>query len=245
MAKAQNATIKVTRFDPESGGESYVDAFDVPIVPALTVLDALYYILDNVDGSLAFRASCRSAVCGSCAMYINGRYRLACNTQVSVLLPGDITVSPLPSFPVIKDLVVDLDPFWEQLERIKPYLIRRTPPPEKEFLVDPKNRNSIDEMLDCILCAACFSSCPVVWLDKRFIGPAQMVKAYRFVQDARDQGANERLPILDTTHGVWRCHTVFNCTDACPKNINCTYSIQHLKRKAAIRRLKFWSRLTS
>jgi len=216
----------------------------VPLRPASTVLDGLLYIVDHLDGSLTFRLACRSAVCGSCGMYINGRYRLACATQVSALLPGDIWVSPLPSMRVIKDLVVDLEPFWEQYERIKPYLIRRSPVPEKELLVDPENRQSIDEMLDCILCAICFSSCPVVWLDQRFIGPAQFVKAYRLVQDKRDEGAAERLAIVDTTHGVWRCHTVFNCAEACPKNINCTYSIQQLKRKAALQRLRFWTRLT-
>lgn len=236
------AVFKIQRFDPEVDASPYFDTYTVPIRERMTVLEALFEILDNHDGSVAFRSSCRGAVCGSDALYINGRFRLACNTAIAPLLPQEITISPLPYMRVIKDLVVDQDPFWRAYELIRPYLINPKTAPERERYQSPRDRKYIDEMLNCILCAACYSSCPMIWSDPEFLGPAQILKAHRFVADSRDMGERERVKILNQENGVWRCHTVFNCTEACPKNIPITYSIQALKRRSIANRLKFWQR---
>jgi len=166
------------------------------------------------------------------AVYINGSYRLACGTQVSDFKGKEIVISPLPHLQVIKDLVVDMEPFFAKYGAIKPYLINNTPPPEKERLQSPKERKRIDEMIDCILCACCYSSCPSVWTDPAYKGPAAVLKANRFLADSRDNGTKERMPALDDEDGVWRCHTIFNCVEACPKDINPTDAIQQAKRKA-------------
>jgi len=199
----------------------------------MTVLDALFQVLEKKDRLLAFRYSCRSAVCGSDAMFINGKQRLACNTQISEL--GDeITVAPLPRLPVIRDLVVDLHSFFHKIEMVKPYLVPREPYPTKEFLQSPKDRLMIDVAIDCIDCGACLSACPSAWTDPSYIGPAAAVKAARFVADTRDTAKRERLRLVGCEDGIWRCHTIFNCADACPKSIDPPYFIQYLKRKATI-----------
>ncbi len=236
------AIIKVQRFDAEVDPAPYFDSYTIPLRKGMTVLEGLLEVLDQQDGSLAFRSSCRGAVCGSDAVYINGAFRLACNTAIAPLLPQEITVSPLPYMRVIKDLVVDMDPFWAAYDFIKPYLINPETAPERERYQSPKDRRHIDEMLDCILCAACYSSCPMVWSDQEFLGPAAILKAYRFVGDSRDKGERERIKKLDQENGVWRCHTVFNCAEACPKKINPTWSIEALKRQGVVNRLKFWQR---
>lgn len=236
------ATFKIQRFDPAVDTAPYFDTYTIPLRKGLTVLEGLFDVLDDQDGSLAFRYCCRGAVCGSDALYINGAFRLACNTPVAPLLPREITVSPLPYMRVIKDLVVDMDPFWAAYERIKPYLINPETAPERERHQTPQQRQHIDEMLDCILCAACYSSCPMTWSDPQFLGPAAFVKAYRFMGDSRDRGERERLPLLGSENGVWRCHTIFNCAEACPKKINPTWSIEALKRRSIVNRLKFWRR---
>ncbi len=235
--KGQNvATVNIFRYDPSTTDEAHYDSWQVPITGSMTVLDLLFYILEHEDGSLAFRYACREAICGSCALYVNGTYRLACKTQLKDLKATEINISPLPHLKVIKDLVVDMDPFWEKYERIRPYLITRDDLPEKEFLQDPADRLKMDDMVDCILCGACYSSCPQCWTDPEYLGPAALVKMNRFTVDTRDQANQERTKIFDNEHGVWRCHTIFNCVEACPKDINQTYSIQHLKRRAVARR---------
>ncbi|MDO8688489.1 MAG: succinate dehydrogenase iron-sulfur subunit [Dehalococcoidia bacterium] len=239
---SDTAIFKVQRFDPEVDPAPYFQTYTVPIRRGMVVLEGLVDLLDDQDGSLAFRASCRGAVCGSCAMYINGAFRLACNTAISSLLPREITISPLPYMRVIKDLVVDQGPFWAAYERIKPFLINPQTAPERERYQSPKDRKHIDEMLDCILCTACYSSCPMTWSDQVWLGPAALLKADRFNADSRDQGERERLKVVDNENGVWRCHTVFNCTEACPKKINLTWSIEALKRQGVVNRLKFWGR---
>ena len=232
------ARLKVFRFDPETDREPRYDRFEVPLREGLTVLEALFYILEKVDPSIAFRYSCRGAICGSCAMYINGSYRLACGTQVSAYKGKEIVVNPLPHLQVVKDLVVDMEPFIAKYESIKPYLINNNPPPEKERPQSPEEHKRIDEMIDCILCAACYSSCPSVWADPQYKGPAALLKANRFNRDSRDQGTDERMPILDNEDGLWRCHTIFNCVEACPKKINVTDGIQTAKRTAVKRLVK-------
>ncbi|MBI2303843.1 MAG: succinate dehydrogenase iron-sulfur subunit [Chloroflexi bacterium] len=233
---------KVQRYQPERDGQPYFQSFPLELPERATVLDGLHQIKDERDGSLSFRRSCRSAICGSCAMYINGAYHLACNTGVETLKAQEIVVSPLPHLRVIKDLIVDMQPFFEKFERALPYLMTTTPPPERERLQSPEQRRAFEEMINCIQCAACYSACPMVWTDPQYLGPAALTKVYRFVSDSRDEVGRQRLALVDNDHGVWRCHTIFNCHIACPKNINPTWSIQQLKRKTIARRLRFWER---
>ncbi|MHB9146364.1 MAG: succinate dehydrogenase iron-sulfur subunit [Symbiobacteriia bacterium] len=239
MAK-DTFTLRVFRYDPEVQKDPGYQDFTVPSGgkdSGLTVLEALTYVLEHQDPGLAFRYSCREAICGSCAMYISGRFRLACQTQVGhVLQGGVVTVSPLPHMAVIKDLVVDMEPFWRHYEMIKPYLINDDPPPERERLQSPEERRRIQEMADCILCAACSSSCPSGITNEGYIGPAAFTKAYRFIADSRDTGTAERLAVVANEQGIYRCHTIFNCVESCPKGINQTFSIQQMKRLASGRR---------
>jgi succinate dehydrogenase / fumarate reductase, iron-sulfur subunit len=242
MASNQNVTFKVFRFDPEVDAEARYQTYDLNARPGMTVLEGLVDLVDKIDHSLAFRYSCRGAVCGSCAMYINGSYRLACETQISPLVEkfGEVVVSPLPHLSIIRDLVVDMGPFFERYEAVRPYLIEGPNVPERENLQSPEQRKKFDEMINCILCGCCYSSCPTIWSDEEYLGPAALVKAYRFVADSRDHGKRDRLNIVNTEDGAWRCHTIFNCAEACPKEINCTYSIQQLKRQATWQKFKFW-----
>lgn len=239
MVDNQRVTFTIFRFDPDQDGEPHFDNFAVSTKGGMTVLEALFRILEEEDGSLAFRYSCRGAVCGSCAMFINGSYRLACQTQISAL-GSKVSISPLPHLPIVKDLVVDMTPFYEKYERIIPYLKTATPDPDKERLQNINQRKALDEVIDCILCGACYSACPITWTNKGYLGPAALVKAYRFVADSRDEAARERLSLVSGEDGIWRCHSIFNCVEACPKNINQTYSIQQLKRKTLSQKLKFW-----
>ena len=232
--------LRVQRFNPKTDPKPHCDTFQVQAKTGMTVLDALFQVLEEQDRSLAFRYSCRSAVCGSCAAFINGRQRLACKTQVGKL-GMDITVGPLPHISVIRDLVVDLQPFFRRMERVKPYLEAREQFPAKEFIQSPKDREAIDVAIDCIDCMACFSACPSSWTDPSYPGPAAFVKTARFVADTRDAAKNERLRLVGCEDGVWRCHTIFNCAEACPKSIDPPTFIQYLKRKAAVAQL--WNSL--
>jgi succinate dehydrogenase / fumarate reductase iron-sulfur subunit len=164
-------------------------------------------------------------------MFINGRLRLACNTQINGL-GSSVTIGPLPHLPIVRDLVVDMNPFYHKSDLLRPYFEAEEPYPEKEFIQTPKEREAIGSTIDCIDCGACFSSCPMTWTDPKYPGPAAFVKAYRFVADTRDSATSERLEAVGCEDGVWRCHTVFNCADSCPKAINPTFFIQQLKRKA-------------
>ncbi|MBC7293383.1 MAG: succinate dehydrogenase iron-sulfur subunit, partial [Thermoleophilia bacterium] len=203
----------------------------------LTVLEGLFYIQENYDGSLSFRYCCRASVCGSCAMYINGAYRLACQTNVKHLDTNVVTVEPMPHLPLVKDLVCNMDDFFAKYEYVMPWLIRHSPDPEKEIRQSPKDRKKLDMPIDCILCGCCYSSCPSVWGEENYLGPAALLKAYRFEVDSRDEAGKERLPRFDNERGVYRCHTIMNCVEACPKELNPTEGIQWLKRAALRRRL--------
>jgi succinate dehydrogenase / fumarate reductase, iron-sulfur subunit len=211
------------------------DEFTMSYEGNLTVLEGLFYIQEHYDGSLSFRYCCRASVCGSCAMYINGAYRLACQTNIRLLDTDIVTVEPLPHLPVIKDLVVDLADFFAKYEYIKPWLIRNSETPAKEIRQSPKERKKLDMPTDCILCGCCYSSCPSVWGEDNYLGPAALLKAYRFEVDSRDEARKERLPRFDNERGVYRCHTIMNCVEACPKELSPTEGIQWLK-KAAVRR---------
>ncbi len=220
----------VFRYAPEDGKARFVD-YQLDVPRGTTVLDCLLKIKHEMDGSLSFRYSCRSAICGSCAMTIDGTNRLACKTQVSTL-GRVVKVEPLTGYPVIKDLIVDMDLFWRQYTSIKPYLIYRSSPPEGEWTQSPEERRILEEPSTCIMCGACSSSCPVIWTDERYLGPAALLKVWRFVADSRDEAEEERLGMINNEFGVWRCHTIFRCVDSCPKEINPTEAIEHLRRAA-------------
>jgi succinate dehydrogenase / fumarate reductase iron-sulfur subunit len=196
-----------------------------------TILDCLNEIKWTQDGTLTFRRSCRSGICGSCAMTINGVNGLACEQQALALGAKTITIAPLVGYPVVKDLVVDLDPLVRGLITVKPYLITKTPlPTDQERLQSPEERAKLDGLYECILCGACTSSCPSFWADEAYVGPHALLKAYRFVADSRDEGTREHLEPIDDRHGLWRCHTIFNCVEACPKDLNPTRAIAELKK---------------
>jgi succinate dehydrogenase / fumarate reductase iron-sulfur subunit len=225
-------TFKVFRFDPNKNQEKpEYKSYKVKTSPGMTVLDVLNEIKWNIDGTLTFRKSCRSGICGSCAMKIHGINRLACETQIEPLNKKTIVIDPLPGFEIIKDLAVDIDPFFEHLAKVKPYLINDEPPPDKERIQSPEEFKRISDPAACILCMSCTSSCPSFWGDPEYIGPAALYKAYRYVFDTRDKGLKDRIDVLDNKHGLWRCHTIFNCMDACPKQLKITHGISLLKRK--------------
>ncbi|MFH1891143.1 MAG: succinate dehydrogenase iron-sulfur subunit [Candidatus Zixiibacteriota bacterium] len=229
---------KVFRFDRDKDEMPYFQTYDMPVVRGMTVLEGLYHIIENIDPSLAFRSSCRAAVCGSCAMHINGQYRLACETNIDHLKSDLITIRPMAHSPVMRDLVVDMKPFFRNYEKIMPYLIPKEEPPEKEYIQTVEERHRLDVKVDCILCGACFASCPVVSTDENYLGPAALLKALRFVDDTRDGATYERLAFLATDFGVFRCHTIFNCQQVCPKDLDPTGAIQRLKWKAIWAKLK-------
>ncbi len=232
------ARFRIKRQQPWWEDEGHYEEFTVPYEASLTVLEALFQIQEHQDGSLSFRYCCRAAVCGSCAMYINGRYRLACQTNIKHLSGEVITVEPLPHMPLVKDLACDMTSFFEKFAYIKPYLIRNSKEPDKEIPQSPKERRKLDMPIDCILCGSCYSSCPSVWGEDDYLGPAALLWAYRFEVDSRDEARKERLPQFANERGIFRCHTITNCVEACPKELNPTEAIQWLKG-AAVRRSLF------
>ncbi len=216
----------IYRFNP--GQSAHYQEYRLTPDKGMSVLEALFHILERQDPTLSFRYSCRGAVCGSCAMYINGRHRLACNTLVESLKGEKVTISPLPNLPVIKDLVVDMTSFYEKIEKAMPFL-KTLEARQAEIKQSPKDRERLDIITDCILCAACHSACPVNWTSKSYLGPAVLNKAYRFIADSRDDAGEERLSLVDNEDGIWRCHGIFNCTEACPKKISPADSIIQLR----------------
>jgi succinate dehydrogenase / fumarate reductase iron-sulfur subunit len=230
------ATLVIRRFDPEVDLEPRWESFDVVMGGTDRVLDALHKIKWEQDGSLTFRRSCAHGVCGSDAMRINGRNRLACKTLLKDLdLSKPISIEAIKGLPLEKDLIVNMDPFFESFKAVQPFLIASSKP-EKERLQSPTERARFDDTTKCILCAACTSSCPVFWTDGQYFGPAAIVNAHRFIFDSRDEGSQVRLDILNDKEGVWRCRTTFNCTEACPRGIQVTQAIAEVK--AAILRGK-------
>jgi succinate dehydrogenase / fumarate reductase iron-sulfur subunit len=186
------------------------------------------------DGTLTFRSSCAHGICGSDAMLINGANALACKVLLRNL-GSKITVEPMRGFRVIKDLLVDMEAFFEKYRKIKPYLIAETPEPERERLQTIEDREAFDDTTKCILCGACTTSCPSFWANEDYVGPAAIVNAHRFIFDSRDEGGDERLAILGAADGVWRCHTIFNCVEACPREINITRAIGEVKKALLFR----------
>ncbi|GAP13847.1 succinate dehydrogenase subunit B [Longilinea arvoryzae] len=224
--------VKILRFLPEQDDRPHFATFEVEADPADRVLDVLEQIRGEQDGTLSFRRSCAHGVCGSDAMRINGRNVLACKVLLQDLDSTAIVVEPLLGLRVIKDLIVDMEPFFDHYKSVLPYLINDDPLPGdgKERLQNPADRDRFDDTTKCILCAACTTACPSFWANDEYVGPAAIVNAHRFIFDSRDQGAEIRLSILNEQMGVWRCRTVFNCTEACPRDIKVTQAIGEVKR---------------
>jgi succinate dehydrogenase / fumarate reductase, iron-sulfur subunit len=222
-------TLKIRRYNPEVAEEPWWDEFSVAADPRERLVEVLHQIKWHQDGTLSFRRSCAHGICGSDAMLINGRNALACKVLVQDVVPK-VTIEPIRGLPVLKDLIVDMEPFFEGYRSVLPFLINDDGEPDKERIQSIEQRSRYDDTTKCILCAACTTSCPIFWGVGEDVGPAAIVNAHRFIFDSRDQGARERLKILSEKTGVFRCRTTFNCTEACPRGIEVTKAIQEVKR---------------
>lgn len=231
VPQAFTVTVSVRRFDPEVDSEPFWQDFQVDVFPTDRILDALHKIKWDQDGTLSFRRSCAHGICGSDAMRINGRNRLACKTLIKDLdATKTITVEAVKGLPLEKDLIVNMEPFFAAYREVMPFLIPEGHEPTRERIQTQEERARFDEATKCILCAACTSSCPVFWTDSQYFGPAAIVGAHRFIFDSRDAAAETRLEILNSKEGVWRCRTTFNCTEACPRGIQITHAIAEVKQ---------------
>jgi succinate dehydrogenase / fumarate reductase iron-sulfur subunit len=222
-------TVRIRRYNPEVREDSWWEEWEIAMEPNDRLLDALHHVKWYLDGTLALRRSCAHGICGSDAMLINGRNALACKVLVKDVAPK-VTVEPIRGLRVLKDLIVDMDTFFDGYKKMLPYLINDEGEPDRERLQSPEERARFDDTTKCILCAACTTSCPIFWGDGEYVGPAAIVNAHRFIYDSRDHGARERLKILSERTGVFRCKTTFNCTEACPRGIHVTQAIQEVKR---------------
>jgi succinate dehydrogenase / fumarate reductase iron-sulfur subunit len=234
---AVQVRLRVRRFDPEGDRDGHWQDFEAEVAEHATVLDALLDVRDRQDETLALRCSCRSHICGSCAMRINGRSALACKTKVAEaqrrLAPEEpIRVEPAANMPVVKDLVVDLEGFFGKVRAVAPYLQPTGPEPEREYIVPNEAMLTVREAMACILCAACMSACTVLEVDGRFLGPAPLAKAWRFVEDPRDGKDEERLQMLSEPGGIWDCTHCFQCVEVCPKDVRPMDRILELRRRA-------------
>ena len=226
-------TLKLFRYNPETDKKPHYDTFHLEVEPTDRVLDLLEKVKGYEDGTLSFRRSCAHGVCGSCAMRINGQNRLACKTLVKDLGSNKITVEPILGMPVLKDMIVDMDPFFDSYKKVMPFFINDEPAPSQERIQSIEERERFDETTKCILCGACTTSCPSFWANDEYLGPSAIVNAHRFIFDSRDRGAAERLAILNDQFGVYRCRTIFNCTLACPRDIQITQAIGEIKKAIA------------
>ena len=226
-----NAPVKLSiyRYDPDTDSRPAMRDYVVEGYRGTMVLDLINHIKDHLDDSLSFRRSCREGVCGSDAMNINGKNRLACVTTIAELAQP-IVLRPLPGVPVVRDLIVDLSEFWLQYHSIKPYLVNDDPPPERERLQSPEQRDQLNGLYECILCACCSTACPTFWWNPdRFVGPAGLLQAYRFITDSRDLDTNQRLDNLNDAYRLFRCRTIMNCADVCPKGLNPALAISEIR----------------
>ena len=219
----------IYRYNPETDERPRMQHYDIALEPTdRMLLDALVRVKAH-DDTLAFRRSCREGVCGSDAMNINGKNGLACITRVAELREP-VEIRPLPGLPVVRDLIVDMSQFFKQYNSVKPYLVNHEPPPEKERLQSPADREELNGLYECILCACCTTSCPSFWWNPdKFVGPAGLLQAYRFIADTRDQATGERLDDLEDPYRLFRCYSIMNCVDACPKGLNPTRAIGKIK----------------
>jgi succinate dehydrogenase / fumarate reductase iron-sulfur subunit len=238
MRAASTLALRLYRYDPDTDSKPYLQDVSVPRTFSGTmVLDLITHVKNEIDDSLSFRRSCREGVCGSDAMNINGKNRLACITRIDEL-PSPIVLRPLPGVPVVRDLIVDLSEFWKQYHSVKPYLINNDPPPERERLQSPEQRELLNGLYECILCACCSTACPTFWWNPdRFVGPAGLLQAYRFISDSRDEAVVERLDNLNDAYRLFRCRTIMNCTDVCPKELNPAAAISQIREMQARRML--------
>ena len=219
---------KIYRYDPDKDKKPYLKDYDIDVSNFRMLLDALIYI-KSTDDSLSLRRSCREGVCGSDAMNINGKDGLACITKIEDL-KEPVVLRPLPGLPVIRDLVVDMSQFFKQFHSVKPYLNSSTPAPDRERIQTPEDRSKLDGLYECILCACCSTSCPSFWWNPdKFVGPAGLLQAYRFLSDSRDDSTSNRLDELEDPFRLFRCHSIMNCVDVCPKGLNPTKAIGGIK----------------
>ena len=235
--------LRIQRFNPEQDAKPAFKDYTFEAEPTDRVLDALHTVKWQRDGTLAFRRSCAHGICGSDAMLINGKNRLACKILIKEL-KQPIVIEPMRGFAVVKDLIVDMDAFFEKYRSVKPYLIEDGAAPEKERTQSPEERERYDDTTKCILCGACTTSCPSFWANSEYLGPAAIVQAHRFLFDSRDHGKAQRLPVLNDVSGVWRCRTIFNCTAACPRGINVTKAIGEVKQLLVQKSLRHEPRTT-
>ena len=229
---SRKKTFRIYRWDPDSGENPRVDSYDIDLDQCgPMVLDAIIYIKNEVDSTLTFRRSCREGICGSCAMNIDGTNTLACTKDISDI-EGDVKIYPLPHMKVVKDLVPDMTHFYAQYASIKPWLESQTPPPpDRERLQSKEEREHLDGLYECILCACCSTSCPSYWWNSdRYLGPAILLQAYRWIADSRDENTGERLDDLEDPFRLYRCHTIMNCTNTCPKGLNPAKAIAEIKK---------------
>ena len=237
---ALTLTVRVRRYDPTKDARPRWDDYQVPAEPMDRALDLLMYIKWHLDGTLTFRKSCAHGICGSDAMKINGENQLACSILVhdlNVKNGGTVTFEPLPAAAVLKDLVVDTTGFFAKYRAVMPYLINTDAVPARERLQSPEQHAIIEDATKCIMCGACTHSCPSTWADPDYLGPAAMLKAFRYVFDSRDTEPEGRLKVVDSKDGLWKCYTIFNCVQSCPKGIDITRWLSALKRKAVTTRL--------
>jgi succinate dehydrogenase / fumarate reductase iron-sulfur subunit len=221
--------ISVYRYNPETDSKPYMQDYDVPLQPSDRMLLDAIVRLKEIDDTLSFRRSCREGICGSDAMNINGKNGLACVTRIADL-KEPVVLKPLPGQPVIRDLIVDMTQFFKQYHAVKPYLQNNDPLPEKERLQSPQEREKLNGLYECILCACCSTACPSFWWNPdKFLGPAALLQSYRFLADSRDQATGERLDDLEDPYKLFRCHGIMNCTEVCPKGLNPTKAIGHIK----------------
>lgn len=227
----------IYRFNPDTDKEPYMQDYEIELTPdTRMLLDALIQIKE-VDDTLSLRRSCREGVCGSDAMNINGKNGLACVTPLAEL-KQPVVLRPLPGLPVIRDLIVDMTQFFEHYNSIKPYLVNNDPPPATERLQSPEDRAKLDGLYECILCGACTTACPSFWWNPdKFVGPAGLMQAYRFIVDSRDQAQEERLENLEDPYRLYRCHNIMNCVDVCPKGLNPSKAINEIKALKVKRKL--------
>jgi fumarate reductase iron-sulfur subunit len=236
----QRIRLQVARYRPEQQSEITFDDYDVPCPKDWVVLDGLNYVKDRLDGTLSYRWSCRMGICGSCGMTVNGEPKLTCATFLADYGPGPVRVEPLRNFPVIRDLVVDIDDFMRKLVRVKPWLVREVEMPlsEGEYRQTPEQLADYKPYSMCINCMLCYSACPIYALDPKFIGPAAIALAQRYNLDNRDEGASDRMDVLSEHEGIWGCTFVGECTKVCPKNVDPAGAIQRYKLTAAVESMK-------
>lgn len=241
MSTPTRVHIKIQRFRPDEGHPPQFNEYEVSVKPGMTVNDALFAIKEKLDGSVSWRVSCRMGICGSCGMKINGRWMLACQTQIADLGTERIVLEPLPNYPIIKDLVPDLTELYMKHRSVKPFIVRTDreefEKPTREYVQLPEQMEGYLQFAYCILCGLCNSACPVISTDRKFIGPQALAQAFRYNTDSRDEGASSRLKVVDEPHGCWRCHFAGACSAVCPRGVDPALGIQLLRRDSLRHRI--------